>query len=264
LATPRRPRSLSPPKSNPLRDLVSQQSRAAEAARERRRVQTLKQDLPSIIQERVGDQIQKLETRLLSEVKEIGQRAIEESTAAISSQLNGRIESLEKASAFQTQTLASLGDSSRLAEQKVSQAVDQIEQSLAGIVPGFALEPPSMPPMAPASVEMEQGSLRLEASPRLEGSLRMPPMPVGERLTFTAVTVTSGTHPQFRPEPPMELMVADEMDISEIVGKNGFCPKCTSVNVRRANRVGMFESFLRLFSIAPFRCRACRHKFYRF
>ena len=62
----------------------------------------------------------------------------------------------------------------------------------------------------------------------------------------------------------MEVVVADPMDLDEVVGKNGFCPSCTSTDVRRANRVGMFESFLRLFFIAPFRCRSCRHKFYRF
>jgi len=45
---------------------------------------------------------------------------------------------------------------------------------------------------------------------------------------------------------------------------NAYCPKCTSTNVRRASRTGMWEEFLRMFFIAPFRCRACRHKFYRF
>jgi len=43
-----------------------------------------------------------------------------------------------------------------------------------------------------------------------------------------------------------------------------FCPKCTSTSIRRATRSGLWEEFLRLFFIAPFRCRACRHKFYRF
>jgi uncharacterized coiled-coil protein SlyX len=261
LATPRRPRSLPAPKSNPLRDLITQKNRSVEAARERKRVQELKNELPSIIQERVGDQIQKLEDRLLTEVKEIGQRAVEESTAVISQQLNGRIETLEKASAMQTQTLASLSDSSRIAESKVSQVVSQIEQSLASVVPGFALEPskmppPSMPPVAVAGIQ---------ETPGLENSLRMPAMPLGERFSFTAISpAVAGVHPQFLPEPPMEVVVADPVDIAEVIGKNGFCPNCTSTDVRRANRVGIFESFLRLFSIAPFRCRACRHKFYRF
>src|ERR1035438_6226397 len=87
LATPRRPRNLPALRPNPLTDLVTQKTRAAEAARERRRVQELKSELPSIIQERVGEHIQKLETKLLSEVKELSQRTIEESTAAISHQL---------------------------------------------------------------------------------------------------------------------------------------------------------------------------------
>ena len=127
LATPRRPRNLPAPRSNPLRDLVSQKSRASEAIRERRRVQELKNELPSIIQERVGEQIDRLESRLLTEVKEIGQRAIEESTTVISKQLNGRIEVLEKVSKIQTETLNTLRDSSQVAEQKVSQVVNQME-----------------------------------------------------------------------------------------------------------------------------------------
>jgi hypothetical protein len=261
LATPRRPRGLAAPKSNPLRDLVTQKSRSIEIARERRRVQELKTELPSLIQERVGNQIQKLETRLLTEVKEIGQRAIEESTAAISEQLNGRIETLEKVSAMQTHALAGLTDSSRTAERKVGEVVAQIEQSLAAVVPGFALDPPKMAPM-PQAPEIH---LAIQEAPRLENSLRMPAMPQGERFTFSAIaTVRSGIHPQFLPEPPMEVMVADTMDITEAVGRFGFCPNCTSTDVRRANRTGMFESFLRLFFIAPFRCRSCRHKFYRF
>jgi predicted Zn-ribbon and HTH transcriptional regulator len=42
-----------------------------------------------------------------------------------------------------------------------------------------------------------------------------------------------------------------------------YCPRCTSTHIRRANRANAFEHFLRLFSIAPFRCRACRYRFYR-
>jgi hypothetical protein len=62
-----------------------------------------------------------------------------------------------------------------------------------------------------------------------------------------------------------ELVKADPQDMEDVpLGKNGYCPKCTSTHVRRANRSGLWEEFLRLFFIAPFRCRACRHKFYRF
>jgi hypothetical protein len=265
LATPRRPRNLPAARPNPLRDLVTQKNRAVEAARERRRVQELKSELPSLIQDRVGEQIQKLETKLLTEVKEIGQRAIEESTAAIGHQLNGRIETLERVSALQTETLESLRDSSQIAERKVSAVVSQIEKSLATAVPGFALDPPSLPPLPEigdfGAAPQISGSVLIGEAPIL---LQMPPMPMGDRLRFSAVRVTTnGVHPQFT-EPPMEIVPADPVDISEIVGRNGFCPNCTSVDVRRANRKGMFETFLRLFSIAPFRCRACRHKFYRF
>jgi hypothetical protein len=221
----RRPRATSLQRQNPLRDMVSQQrQRALETTRERQRIQQLKSDLPSIIEDRVGQQIQKLETKLLTDFKEIGQKAIEQSTQALSEQLNGRIDTLEKVSKIQSKTIQNLRDSSKIADQKVSAVVTQIERSLAGAVPGgFELEPPAFEPL-----------------------------PVGV-----------GIHPQFQ-LPPVEVVVADPVDIDEIIGKYGFCPNCTSTDVRRANRKGMFEEFLRLFFIAPFRCRACRHKFYRF
>src|SRR5665213_3247127 len=230
LAPPRRPRNTSLQRSNPLRDLVSQKQRVTEIVRERQRVQQLKSDLPSIIEDRVGQQIQKLETKLLTDFKEMGQKAIEQSTAVLSEQLNDRIDTLEKVSKLQTRTIANLRDSSQIAEQKVSAVVNQIERSLAGAVPGgFELEPAAFAPL-PA-----------QAASALNGG---------------------AIHPQF--QPPVELVVAEPLDISEIVGRFGFCPNCTSVDVRRANRKGLFEEFLRLFFIAPFRCRACRHKFYRF
>ena len=51
---------------------------------------------------------------------------------------------------------------------------------------------------------------------------------------------------------------ATSVDISSV----RFCPKCTSTNVRLATRSGAFQECLRLFWIVPFRCRACRHKFF--
>jgi len=43
-----------------------------------------------------------------------------------------------------------------------------------------------------------------------------------------------------------------------------YCPRCMGRHIRRANRANLFEECLRLLGIAPFRCRGCRHKFYRF
>jgi hypothetical protein len=41
------------------------------------------------------------------------------------------------------------------------------------------------------------------------------------------------------------------------------CPRCTSRHIRRASRANFLEQSMRLFGVAPFRCRSCRHKFYR-
>jgi hypothetical protein len=194
-------------------------------------MQQLKSDLPSIIEGRVGQQIQKLETKLLTDFKELGQKAIEQSTAVLGEQLNDRIDALDHVSKLQTKTISRLRDSSRIADQKIGAVVSQIEKSLADGVPGgFELEPPAY--RSPSS-RSEIGAPRV--------------------------------HPQFQiPPEPVEMVVAGSMSLIEIVGKYGFCPRCTSIDIRRANRKSLFEGFLRLFFIAPFRCRACRHKFYRF
>jgi len=231
LAPPRRPQNSSLQKSNPLSDLVSQKQRASEIVREKQRMQQLKNSLPSIIDDRVGEQIQKLETKLLTDFRQLGQKAIEQSSAVLSEQLNDRIDTLEHVSKSQTKTISAMRDSSRIADQKIGAVVSRIEKSLADAVPGgFVLEPPAY---RPPSSNSEIGAPRV--------------------------------HPQFQiPRESVEMVVAGPMDITEIVGKYGFCPHCTSTHIRRANRKGMFEGFLRLFFIAPFRCRSCRHKFYRF
>jgi hypothetical protein len=200
---------------NPLREMVADQKRAAESARTRDRAELLKANLPALIEDQVGEQIQKLESKLLQDFKQMGQRAIEESTAVLNEQLSERIETLEQISSIQSRTIVNLRDSSKVAEQKVSSVVDSIEKTLAGAVPGF----------------------RLEAS------------------QYPARQIESRT----------EVIKADPRELGQFKGRIGvFCPNCTSSNIRRANRQGLFEEFLRLFFIAPFRCRACRRKFYRF
>jgi hypothetical protein len=201
-------------RTNPLRDMVADQKRAAEAARARERAQQLKAELPSLIDDQVGEHIQKLETKLLKDFKRMGQRAIEESTAVLNEQLSDRIETLEQISSIQSRTIVNLRDSSKAAEQKVSSVVNSIEKTLSDAVPGFRLEASQF------------------AQPQIEAQT--------------------------------ELIRADALELEDVKGKYGFCPNCTSTNVRRAYRKGLWEEFLRLFFIAPFRCRACRHKFYRF
>lgn len=202
-------------KLNPLREVLQEQQRAAEAARARQRAEKLKSELPSLIEDQVGEHIQKLESKLLNDFRQMGKKAIEESTAVINEQLNERIETLEEISSLQSRTLTNLRDSSKLAEQKVSSVVNSIEKTLSDAVPGFRLEASQF------------------ATPMLD-------------------------------EPRTELIRAEPREVDELKGQYGFCPNCTSTNVRRAYRHGLWEEFLRLFFIAPFRCRACRHKFYRF
>jgi len=201
-------------RTNPLREMVEDQRRSAEAAaRTRERAAKLKAELPSMIEDRVGEHIQKLEAKLLDDFKAIGQRAVDESTAVLTEQLGDRIDTLEQISSIQTRTIVNLRDSSKVAEQQVSSVVNSLEKTLAAAVPGFQLEPSKY------------------AQPQIE--------------------------------PRVEAIPADPEELDEVSG-HGFCPKCTSTNVRRANRHGLWEEMLRLFFIAPFRCRACRHKFYRF
>lgn len=198
---------------NPLRELMAEQKRAAEMARARERAEQLKASLPSMIEDQVGEHLQKLETKLLKDFHEMGQKAIDESTAVLDEQLTDRIETLEQISSIQSKTIVNLRDSSRAAEQKVSSVVNSIEKTLSAAVPGFQLEAPQ------------------HAQPQIGSST--------------------------------ELIKADREDIELPAGKYGFCPNCTSTNIRRAYRKGIWEEVLRIFFVAPFRCRACRHKFYR-
>ena len=214
----RRPRNSPGRSANPLRDLLAERNRAADLARVRRRTPSLPDDLPSLIDHRVGEQMEKLETRLVEGFREMGQKVVEQSTQALSSQLEGRISQLEKISVSQTESITHLRDSSRESEQKVSSVVNSIERTLSDAVPGFRLPPPQ-----------------------------------------------SHLPPQFAPAPdPKALTKAEDRFVEDGRVPNAYCPKCTSSNVRRASRSGMWEEFLRLFFISPFRCRACWHKFYRF
>ena len=199
---------------NPLREMVEEQKRAAEAVRNRQRAEQLKANLPSLIEDRVGEHIQKLETKLLKDFRQMGQRAIDESTAVLNGQLSERIDTLEQISSIQSRTITNLRDSSKVAEQKVSSVVHSIEKTLSDAVPGFRLGPSQY------------------ALPQIESRT--------------------------------DVITASARELEELRGKHGFCPNCTSTNVRRAYRHGLWEQFLRLFFIAPFRCRACRRKFYRF
>jgi hypothetical protein len=42
------------------------------------------------------------------------------------------------------------------------------------------------------------------------------------------------------------------------------CPRCGKTRIRPSLQSGMIDSLLRLMLLAPFRCRACRARFYRF
>jgi hypothetical protein len=42
------------------------------------------------------------------------------------------------------------------------------------------------------------------------------------------------------------------------------CPKCGWNDVRYSEYYSIWENLLRLFFLVPFRCRICRHRFFRF
>jgi hypothetical protein len=212
----RRPRNLTG-RSNPLREVLAERTRAAEITRLRQNERDFAGDSPSLIDERVGAQMDRLETKMVEGFREMGQRVVEESTNMLTSSLDGRISQLEEISQIQTETINRLRDSSKDSEQKVSGVVDTIERALGDAVPGFRLAPPAHLP------------------PQLNS-----------------------------PEETRQLEKAKERSVEDLKIPGAYCPKCTSTNVRRASRAGMWEEILRLFFIAPFRCRACRHKFYRF
>jgi hypothetical protein len=225
VANPRRsPRH--PRRVNPIRDLVAEKQRASQLVRSHQRVEQLKTDLPSLINEQVDVHMERLQSKLITDFREMGQRAIEMSTSALSEQLSGRLETLEQVSGIQMNTLGKLRESSAAAEKKVSVAVDSIEKSLSAAVPGgFKLEP---------SQYASQPAIGYE-------------------------------HPQFQiPAAPVELVKAAPEELTEADWKDGFCPHCTSKKIRRANRQGLLENILKFFFVSPYRCRACRRKFYRF
>jgi hypothetical protein len=209
------PRNPSGRRANPLRQLALERQRATDLIRERRREELFKSELPAMIEDQVGEQIQRLETRLVEDFQELGKKALEESTTVLNDQLKDRIENLEEMSSFQYRTLVELRDSSKMADERVSTVVDSLERTLSNAVPGFQLEPAGY------------------SAPGLEG---------------------------FRPK----LIKSREREIQETDIQGGRCPKCGSEKVRRAYRKGVWEQFLRLFGVAPFRCRACRQKFNRF
>jgi hypothetical protein len=41
------------------------------------------------------------------------------------------------------------------------------------------------------------------------------------------------------------------------------CPRCGSNDLRRSGKRTLFDRLLRLFSLKPYRCRACRARFHR-
>ncbi len=119
---------------NPLRELLADQERSL--ARTPVHGENLTARIPSLIEDHVEEQFDRLESKLINDFRQLGQQVIEESTAAITNQLGDRIDSLEKISAMQGETLTNLQRTTRVTEARVHSAVDSIEQTLAGAVPG--------------------------------------------------------------------------------------------------------------------------------
>jgi len=40
------------------------------------------------------------------------------------------------------------------------------------------------------------------------------------------------------------------------------CPSCNGGDVRRSRRGGLLDSMVRLFGLHPYRCRACRSRYF--
>ena len=202
-------------RANPLRELLADRERLSARPR---LPNDLAADLPSLIENQVDQQFDRLESRLIQNFKQMGQQVIEESTAALNNELGSRIDSLEKLSAQQNEALRSISRTTRATEGRVHSVVNSIERTLADAVPG---------------------GFQLQQAANVSHAL-----PAGADNS--------------------EMVRADRKELEESAIRYGFCPKCTSGHIRRKTRNGLFENFLRLFFIAPFVCRACRHKFYKF
>src|SRR5690242_13029647 len=84
------------------------------------------------------------------------------------------------------------------------------------------------------------------------------PRPIGNQVTrLGRALYTDQYHFQLlpRPVPP---------DNRDVVAETKICPRCGWSNIRPSPRRGLIDGFMALFFLAPFRCRNCRHRFYRF
>lgn len=61
-----------------------------------------------------------------------------------------------------------------------------------------------------------------------------------------------------RPNP--ERIVPEEAQAPQSMPR---CPKCGWQDVRLSHNKGALDSALSVFSVSPFRCRSCGHRFYR-
>jgi hypothetical protein len=42
------------------------------------------------------------------------------------------------------------------------------------------------------------------------------------------------------------------------------CPKCRETSIRKSHRRMLFDFLFRSIGMAPYRCNACEHRFFRF
>ena len=55
-----------------------------------------------------------------------------------------------------------------------------------------------------------------------------------------------------------------DLELSEKPPERLMCPKCGSLDVRRAKSEGFVPGLLQMFGRWPFRCRSCRGRFFRY
>jgi len=103
-------------------------------------------------------------------------------------------------------------------------------------------------------------SLQAQTIGNLRESSEMAERKIGS-VVHAIETTLSYSVPGFR---LLNAETQQKSEPAELKGEQGSCPKCLASEIRRSHRRGLWDEFVRLFLLAPYRCSKCRHRFYRF